>query len=399
MHISRVSLKQKILSFMLMATILVSTGGYVYLKFIESKFQRGKNIVSLEEAIGDEPVNILLMGQDINQDTKDQPKYTRTDTMILIHLNPKKNQAVMISIPRDMKVEIEGHGHDKINAAMVYGGPDLTIKTVSDFLGWKIHHYAIIRFQGFIKVIDAMGGLPINIGEPLVNNTKTYRMNIPAGYHVLDGVTALNYVRFRMDKKLTGDPGRIKRQHNFMKALMSKMTSWSTIPRIPYLVSIFAENSETDLSGMQLLGLARAMQAVDKAKVQMVTLPGTDDWSWRGYYLLPDEERIEYMLECIEKGLPVSTDNEDTTVIIQNGSGIAGQATKLKPKIAGMGFQVLRVENADNLNKGSTVVYYQTNAKLEKAKVIAAMLGTKRIKKSQSIFPSQYTDVIVVTGK
>src|SRR5262249_7115898 len=151
------------------------------------------------------------------------------DTIMLLHVSPRKKQAVMVSIPRDLKVRINGH-YDKINAAYAIGGPSLLVNTIRENFGVTINHYAEIDFGGFLNVVDALGGVT------LCNNTsRTLRdhysgLNMTPGCHLMNGQQSLSFVRARY---IDSDFGRIHRQQEFMRAVMSKATTAGSILNIP----------------------------------------------------------------------------------------------------------------------------------------------------------------------
>src|SRR5665647_1246772 len=124
-----------------------------------------ENILTPVQSI-EEPVAILILGRDSRDTTTDQG---RADTIMLLYLNPGQKTATLLSIPRDTLVDIEGHGKDKINAAYAFGGEELMIKTVSSFLNAKINHFVTIDFDGFVKLIDELGGVDIVVDRPLID--------------------------------------------------------------------------------------------------------------------------------------------------------------------------------------------------------------------------------------
>ena len=159
----------------------------------------------------------------------------RSDTLMVATLDPKKDQAALMSVPRDTRVKIKGHGWDKINAAYAYGsakgGPEagekLAQRTVEDFLGVNMDHYVVVNIQAFQKIIDAIGGIDIDVEKRMYyedpwDDDGGLIIDLQPGMQHMDGKTAVTYVRYRDEE---GDIGRIKRQQKFMKACMDKVTS------------------------------------------------------------------------------------------------------------------------------------------------------------------------------
>jgi LCP family protein required for cell wall assembly len=179
----------------------------------------------------------------------------RSDTIILAHFDPARNKAVLVHFPRDLRVEIPGHGEGKINEAFHLGGPGLMVRTVQRFTGLHIHHYVEVDFVGFERLVDALGGVRICVDRPMFDELAELR--IPRkGCYRFDGATALAYVRARhVEGDLIPDFARIARQQQFIRALLNKLLSVSSLVRLPSLVALATENVTTDdrLSAAQIL--------------------------------------------------------------------------------------------------------------------------------------------------
>jgi len=255
---------------------------------------------------GSDHVNILLIGRDVNwksamvwdprTKTKrpfhvhDKETQARSDTMIVVSLDKARKTIRMVSFPRDAKVHLaenaEENGVTKLNAAHAYGGPELLKRTLHDELGLTIHRYAVIKFEGFKKLIDQVGGVYVNVEGALKRrNGKLYRGNmdyddnwgnlhihLKPGYQLLNGEQAHSYVRFRMD--LEGDPGRIRRQQAVMRAL-AKQIMHAGITQIPGLVQEVRHQFETDLNDEEIAAAAFFAKKIgDPSKIQPLTLFG-----------------------------------------------------------------------------------------------------------------------------
>ncbi len=254
-------------------------------------------------------VNILLIGRDVNWkigkvfdpttgkyrsfQVHDENAKARSDTMIVVALDKSKNTIRMVSLPRDAIVRLPeneaGVRRTKLNAAHAHGGPELLIKTLHDELGLTIHHYAVIKFEGFKSLIDRVGGVQVAVDGALKLDKRTgklYRGNLDyddnwgnlhihlkPGMQTLDGEKAHAYARFRMDRE--GDPGRIRRQQQIMRALAKQMT---TVPfwRLPGLIDELQKQFVTDMTTEQLASAATfAKNLGDTGKIQPLTLFGT----------------------------------------------------------------------------------------------------------------------------
>ena len=231
---------------------------------------------------------VMIMGVDERDDD-----VGRSDTLMIAALDPKKEQAALLSIPRDTRVKIKGHGFDKINAAYAYGGHKLTQDTVEKFIGVPMDHYVIINIKAFQRFIDALGGIDINVEKRMFyedpwDDDGGLVIDLRPGQQHMDGKTAVTYVRYRDEE---GDIGRIGRQQKFMKAVMDKVTSPAIIPQLPTIIKEVLSSVKTDLSLRQMLEFAGALKEAQKNGLKTEMVPG------RGLYI----EGISYWIPDISK--------------------------------------------------------------------------------------------------
>jgi LCP family protein required for cell wall assembly len=219
----------------------------------------------ISEEIPGEPVNVLLLGSDSRaglseeeQASKGGPEEVegeRSDTIILAHFDPDRNKAVLVHFPRDLLVEIPGHGEGKINEAFNLGGPRLMLRTVQRFTRLPIHHFVEVDFVGFRRLVNALGGVRMCVDRPMFDELADLR--IPrAGCYRFDGSTALAFVRARhVEGDVIPDFSRIARQQQFIRALLNKLLSVNSLTHLPSLVRLATENVTTDdgLSGPEIL--------------------------------------------------------------------------------------------------------------------------------------------------
>ena len=234
---------------------------------------------------------VLIMGVDKREDD-----VGRSDTMMIATIDPRLDQATLLSIPRDTRVRIYGRGFDKINAAFSYGGVHLAAETVEDFLGIDIDHYVLIDNSSFIKIIDAIGGVDIDVEKRMYyedpwDDDGGLVIDLYPGEQHMDGKTAVTYVRYRDSE---GDIGRVQRQQKFMAACMDKVTSPEIVPRIPKIVREIIDAVETDMSLRQLLELAGSLKAAQKNGLETDMVPGYPLYIDEISYWIPyvDELRI-----------------------------------------------------------------------------------------------------------
>ncbi len=257
---------------------------------LEGTAQKFKGREASEELIkATDKATILIMGVDIRKDD-----VGRSDTLMIATIDPRLDQATLLSIPRDTRVKIRGRGYDKINAAFAYGGVSLTESTVENFLGIDIDHYVLINTRSFVKIIDAIGGVDIDVEKRMYyedpwDDDGGLVIDLYPGEQHMDGKTAVTYVRYRDSE---GDIGRVKRQQAFMAACMDKVTSPAIVPRIPKIVREIIDAVETDMSLRQLLELAGALKAAQQNGLETDMVPGyplyIDDIS----YWIPDVEMV-----------------------------------------------------------------------------------------------------------
>jgi len=208
------------------------------------------------EWTGTERVNILLMGGD-DRGLK-EGEVARSDSMMVASIDPVTKSAHLFSVLRDTYGEIPGHGSSRINAAITMGGPDLAMKTVGNLTGLDIQYYVYADFQGFIKLVDAIGGVDFYV-EKDMNYTSAadkheFDIHLKKGQQHLDGEHALMYVRFRHDAM--SDFTRTERQRAFLKAVADKLKSGTNLLKLPEILSKVTPYIETNLQPSDMLKLA-----------------------------------------------------------------------------------------------------------------------------------------------
>ncbi|KHM47273.1 transcriptional regulator [Anaerovibrio lipolyticus] len=228
---------------------------------------------------------VMIMGVD-----EREGDVGRSDTLMVATLDPKKKKAALLSIPRDTRVKIKGYGFDKINAAYAYGGHELTRDTVEDLIGVHMEHHILINIKSFKKIIDAIGGVDINVEkrmyyEDVWDDDGGLLIDLQPGLQHMDGDTAITYVRYRDEE---GDIGRIRRQQKFMQAVMDKVTSPAIIPRIPSIIKEVVGSVQTDLSVKQLIEFATSLKDAQKSGLQAEMLPGKPMYIDGVSYWIPD---------------------------------------------------------------------------------------------------------------
>lgn len=204
----------------------------------------------------------------------------RSDTTILLRLDPETDQIAMLSIPRDLKVEIPGYGTDKFNAAYSYGGTRLTLKTVKALTGLQINHVVNVDFQGFASVVDAIGCIFVDVDREYFNSNEGVpaalqyaEIDIEAGYQKLCGPDALEFARYRHTDT---DLVRASRQQDLLGEVRNRLSFEEIINRRKELIDAFAENTRSDISGAkESLELLKLLFDSRDARVVEVEFPAT----------------------------------------------------------------------------------------------------------------------------
>jgi LCP family protein required for cell wall assembly len=244
-----------------------------------------------DEKVTDGPLNVLVLGVDTRPDSEEMG--SRTDTIMLVRVVPKRGDVKLLSVPRDLYVEVEPGDKDRINAAYNYGGIHETIDALQNYSGVPVDHYATIDFEGFQKIIDAMGGVRVDVGEGQF--PEKWRMG--EGIQRLNGHKALIFARYR------GTPGadldRMQRQRELVGALRSEALRWNTVKTLPQIMEVMNENVKTDLDldaaitlGQVLIRRGRhAEMTSQQLQGTPQTLPNGDE------VLIPDEEANQAILD------------------------------------------------------------------------------------------------------
>ncbi len=247
--------------------------------------------------------NILVLGVDERADD-----VGRSDTMFIATIDNNTHNVSLLSVPRDTRVKIQGHGWEKINHAYAYGGHTLSKQTVESLLGFRIDHFVIINFASFYKIIDAIGGIDINVDKRMYYSDPydNLLIDLQPGLQHMDGKTAIQYVRYRDEE---GDIGRIERQQKFIKAALEKIQSPSIIPKIPGIIKEVASVIKTDMSIPDMLSSARIFNVASKLGINAQMVPGKPAYIDDVSYWIPD---IAALRKYITQVLGVTVDERYT---------------------------------------------------------------------------------------
>ena len=282
----------------------------------------------------DQRMNILLMGVDSNGVNTQRFVATRSDTMMLVSCDPVSKRVGVVSIPRDSRVSIPGHGNDKINAAHAFGGPELSVQTVREVFAVPVDHYVVIDVQGLRKVFEVLGPIEVKVEKKMryVDHAGHLKVALDPGVQTLSPEQAEEYVRFRHDAR--GDIGRIDRQQWFLRQLSSKLREPQVILKLPELFKLANEYVETDLSVEDMAKLATFGKDIQRNQVETATLPGDAQIIHGGSYWIPNLDANAVVFNRVI-GTPVSssisTDVASNVDVASPNSAIAAETNAEQP--------------------------------------------------------------------
>ncbi|GMB02044.1 LCP family protein [Pelosinus sp. IPA-1] len=244
-----------------------------------------------------EKINILVLGVDTREDD-----VGRSDTNFVVTIDTSAKKITMFSIPRDSRVKIDGHGWDKINHAYAFGGSKLSKSTVENLMGISLDYTVVINIQGFVRMIDAVGGITIDVdkrmyySDPYDDDGGLY-IDLHPGVQKLNGKTAIEYVRYRDEE---GDIGRVNRQQKFMKALLQEISKPQLITKLPDVIKEFAAAVKTDMSTKDMVKLIPVINEAAKSGLHTEWLSGNPCWIQDVSYWLPDIKELRSKVAQIQ---------------------------------------------------------------------------------------------------
>lgn len=271
-----------------------------------------------------QPEAVLFMGTDVVYDGAGKHLKAdkialngRSDTMMLVFLNPPNNKVSVLHIPRDTEASIGKYGVQKINSANAIGGPEYAKTAVTQLLGVNIDHYVVMNIQALTHLVNELGGVTVEVPKKMayMDWTAKLKIDLEPGVHTLTGNQAMGFVRFRHDE--LGDIGRVQRQQMFLHAVSRKMLDPRSWVHVPALLGIAQKNIDTDMTQMQLIEALNFAHGVPKENIRFVMLPGefspNGDWV-TGY----EAKNVAARLANPDIELPVSRKN--LSVCVQNAT-------------------------------------------------------------------------------
>ena len=274
------------------------------------------------------PVNILVLGiKVISSDLENKGiEYEKqdvgyhhlvnsfdglSDSMLLLRFDPKEERVSVLSIPRDTRVYIEGYGVRKINHANEYGGPALTASVASELLGGiNIDRYVRVNVQGVEKLIEALGGVTVNVPKDMKYNDFSQHLyiDLKKGIQHLDGDKAMQFLRYRYDGY--GDISRVQRQQMLMRSAVEQTLKPATVVKIPKILSVIQSHLDTNLTVRELMALGNFASKTERSDIKMMMLPGDFNSGDESVsYWLPHYQKINKLMTK-HFSLPKSQENE-----------------------------------------------------------------------------------------
>lgn len=272
----------------ILVVILVAVAG-----IIAAKNSRERQFYDNGMETSSRVMHVMILGVDRREDD-----VGRSDTMMVTAVDMDQKKAALLSVPRDTRVKIDGYGYEKINHAYAYGGHKLSQNAIENLLGVSIDHYILIDTKAFERIIDAIGGIDINVEKRMYyedpwDDNGGLVIDLYPGEQHLDGKKAIQYVRYRDGE---GDIGRIGRQQHFIKAVLAKVISPEMLPRLPKLVEEVSSAIKTDMSLAELLEFANTMKSVHDNGLTAQMVPGQPAYIDDVSYWIPDITDLRALL-------------------------------------------------------------------------------------------------------
>lgn len=264
-----------------------------------------------------DPFYVVLIGSDERTDSEDMGK--RSDTNILVRVDPANCAITLLSIPRDTKIELDGYGVQKFNAAYSYFGTAGAIEATSELCDVDISHYAEVNFDELIELVDVIGGVEIDV-EQRIDNPKAGSVVIEEGLQTLDGEAALVYVRDR--DYADGDYTRTSHQRELIEAILKKIMNLS-VAELPGAIQKAAGCVTTDLKVDQIIDLALQFKDINNLKIYSAVLPSTTAMIDGLSYVIADPQGLIEVMKLVESGKDPSTYK---STFVYTGGNSAGSA-------------------------------------------------------------------------
>jgi polyisoprenyl-teichoic acid--peptidoglycan teichoic acid transferase len=345
-------------------------------------------------------LSILLLG--IDQRPQDDPDKSNTDTMIVMTLDPATRTAGMLSIPRDLYVQLPNRGQDRINTAQAIGGPAYAMRTVQSIFGIPVQHYVRVNFYALTTLVDLVDGIDIYVDQDI--NDPTYPdmksgfdpFIVGKGWHHMDGATALKYARTRHG---SSDITRMRRQQQIIMALRDRFLSTDAIPRLlpnaPLLLNTLGNAVATDLSLPEMLQLILFAKDLPADKITRVVVDETAVKPWvtpsGAQVLLPIQSRIRELAAQV-----INPTAAAQHIAIQNATQDKALAATAQTYLRSKGYDVVQAGDARSEHTRSMIIDYSGRTQLTHE--LATVLGLPSSAISTTLDTTSKLDALVILG-
>lgn len=390
--------------------VIVGLIGGAILLYLQVKVKGGDEVIeNLTPQAAAEPMNVLVLGSDSREALTAEQRVSfgtiggrRADTIMLLHLDEKRQKVVLVHFPRDLRVLDPEGKLVKLNG--VYGqGADAVVSTISAFTGLPIHHYLEVDFNGFNQITQELGGVKVYFERPIKDIDSG--LNVPRGCIAIEGDQALAFVRAR---KIDDDFGRITRQQLFLKLMADKIATPGTLLRpdkVLTLVNVFSRNVKHDadltLGDIRTIGLR--LRNFNSTNLDMRVVPSAGARIQGVDYVVANEGETKALFSAIAggKALPPfgrtgvsAIDPADVRVSLLNGTGVDKLAATEADVLKAKGFQVLVDGNAPAHEK--TTVYFAEGYE-EQGRLLLTIYPAMLVPKPSSLVSQ--AEVALVLGK
>lgn len=349
--------KRRLAAVTIAAAIALAAGFLLY----DIAFRQQVVTETARHSFGKIQLNVLILGYQSDEET--------TDTIILAHLDVSRRNVTLVSIPRDTWVPIPAHGSMKINAAYAFGGAHATARSVSSLLGLvPIDAIVALQPEGAAKIVDALGGLDVNVDEDMDydDNSGELHIHLRRGEQHLTGDQVAGYVRFRHDP--ASDFGRVKRQQQVLKLMMDQLGEPRNWVKLPHILRIARNDVNTTLTDAQLISLLTIYRNVPDDNVRTFTLPSRAGWVGDASVVFADPR----WAKLIGRLLFGRTDPPQDSVLVANATGNAGFDRTIVGALRGAGWNVPTF--VDEKVKRRSIAIGGSQAAMVLAKTFATML-------------------------
>jgi LCP family protein required for cell wall assembly len=406
--------------------VLGAGGLYFYVRYRFNQIPKKPCPECVATDDGGQPMTVLMVGSDTRadiptaeakafcerRDCSDQAGPNHSDTIILLHIDPKQRRATVLSIPRDTYVSIAGTTRkDRINTAFATGVGPLILTIKQDF-NIDVNHFAVVDFVGFRGIVNSIGGISVYFPAPARDAFSGLNVKQPGCVH-LDGNSALSYVRSRHYEYFEAgrwrpDPysdfSRIQRQQDFIRRVLKKALAVRNPLTANQLLGSAVNNLKIDskFSEGDMLRLGKRFRSLSPDAVDMLTLPG-DPIRVGGADVLrphqPDaDETIKRFLQLVPPptaGPPSSILPNSVRIRVLNGSGAAGEATSVAKQLQEAGFGVAGTGDADSFRYIAPVIRYGTGQRDKAALLQSAVIGGAEMREDATL---RGLDLVLITG-